>query len=189
MDDAALSQELVIAQTVRWLELAVIGLNFCPFANAVYQKNRIRFAVTDTTGQGQLLELLKAELDYLQATPIEQTETSLLIHPHALREFADFSEFLNVVELELTIWGHRGEFQIASFHPDYRFAHVSADHIGNITNRSPYPMLHILRESSVTRATDAIPNVESILSKNLQSASSLGEIGWRKLMHRVMCGD
>jgi uncharacterized protein len=189
VDAASLSPELVIAQTVRWLELAVIGLNFCPFAKAVHQKNRIRFVVTDTTQQVQLLETLKAELDHLQTTPIEQTETTLLIHPHALQSFSDFSEFLHVVDLELTIWDHRGEFQIASFHPDYRFSHVTDDHIGNITNRAPYPTLHILRETSVTRATEAIPDVESILSRNLESASNLGASDWHKLMQRVMSGD
>ncbi len=183
------SSDLVIAQTVRWLELAVVGLNFCPFAKAVHRQNRIRYVVTQVTNNEALLEILQEEIKHLQATPIEQTETTLLIHPMVLQSFPDFSEFLHLMDLELTIWGYRGEFQIASFHPDYQFAKVSADHIGNITNRAPFPTLHVLREASVSRANEQLPDVDAILSRNLQTATHLGADQWRALVQRIKSGD
>ena len=175
------SQETVIADTVRWLERAVIGLNLCPFAKAVHIKKQIRYVVSSATTPEDLLKDLISELELLAESSAEKIDTTLLIHPHVLTDFLDYNDFLDVVDETLEELDLAGELQIASMHPHYQFADTQADDMENYTNRSPYPTLHLLRESSVDKAVSAFPEADQIFEKNIDTMKKLGHEGWDKL--------
>lgn len=171
-----------LAATRRWLERAVIGLNLCPFAKAVYVKEQVRFVLSAATTPDALLGELARELDLLQRTDPEHADTTLLIHPQVLGDFLDYNDFLDLADAAVDALGLGGEIQVASFHPDYRFAGTAFDDVGNCSNRSPYPMLHLLREASVERAVAAFPDPDVIVERNLATLEKLGIDGWRKLL-------
>ena len=171
----------VIALTRRWLERAVIGLDLCPFAGAVFRQGRIRYVVSGARDEAALLADLAAELQRLHQTDPAEVETTLLIHPDALADFLDFNDFLGVADAAVATLGFEGELQVASFHPRYRFAGTSPDDIGNATNRSPYPTLHLLREGTVARAADAYGGIEQIGERNAERLRRLGRDGWERL--------
>ncbi|QBE62028.1 DUF1415 domain-containing protein [Pseudoduganella lutea] len=179
--DGAVDHARAIAATEQWLEKAVIGLNLCPFAKAVHVKKQIRYVVSDATTPEELLEMLMNELQYLSDTPAEQVDTTMIIHPRVLNDFEEYNEFLDVADAALEDMGLDGELQVASFHPDYQFADTGRDDIGNYTNRSPYPTLHLLREESVERAVEAFPEAEAIFEKNIETMENLGHEGWNEL--------
>jgi uncharacterized protein len=179
-DDAATVAD-VVAATQHWLEMAVIGLNLCPFAKAVHIKRQIRYAVTAAATAEELLAELRHELEALvQANP-EDVETTLLIHPQALTDFIDFHFFLREADAVIKALGYEGIVQIASFHPCYEFADSAPDDIVNCTNRSPHPMLHLLREASVDRAVAAFPDAATIYERNIETLRRVGHDGWRRL--------
>jgi hypothetical protein len=171
----------VIAATRNWLERAVIGLNLCPFAKSVHVGKRVRFAVSEASTPDALLDRLADELERLHEADPAQCETTLLIHPRVLQDFLDYNDFLDAVDALLEELGYEGEFQVASFHPDYQFADSAADAIENCSNRSPYPTLHLLREDSITRAVDSMPDVDGIPARNVATLRRLGREGWEKL--------
>ena len=175
------STEEAIAATREWLEKAVIGLNLCPFARSVYTGERVRFIVSEATTPGALLDKLADELETLHAANPQTCETTLLIHPRVLTDFLDYNDFLDAADALLEDMGLEGEIQLASFHPHYQFADVEADDITNYTNRSPYPTLHLLREDSISRAVDAVPDTDAIIAKNVETMKRLGQDGWRRL--------
>lgn len=175
------SAEEIIAATRTWLERAVIGLGLCPFAERVHLSNRIRYFVSEQQSIKGLVVELSQELKGLRDADPELCETSLLIHPQVLGDFNDYNDFLDDADAAVFALGLEGELQIASFHPAYRFAGTEPDDIENYSNRSPYPMLHLLRESSVTRAVESYPGVAEIGSKNIATLRSLGHEGWRSL--------
>lgn len=178
----AASPAEIIDATHIWLERAVIDLNLCPFAKAVYIKQQIRYIVSKADDIDGLLAELDQELALLQKTDPARTDTTLLILPSLLHNFLDYNDFLNLADLQIDVAGLRGELQIASFHPDYRFAGADPDAIENFTNRSPYPILHLLREASIDRAIAAFPKAESIFERNIETLRTLGHAGWNKLM-------
>jgi hypothetical protein len=171
----------IIAATQEWLEKAVIGLNLCPFAKAVHVKQQIRYVVCDATSPEALLGVLMDELQALADADPERVDTTLLIHPQVLNDFLDYNEFLDVADAALEDMDLDGELQIASFHPQYQFADTLADDITNYTNRSPYPILHLLREDSVERAVDAFPEASAIFDNNIATLQKLGHDGWKQL--------
>ena len=175
------SRDIAIADTVRWLERAVIGLNLCPFAKGPHIKGQIHYAVSEAKGLEGLRDELIEELQALQALPAEERETTLLIVPHMLRDFLDFNDFLDEADAVLQELDLEGEFQVASFHPDFQFADTEPDDITNYTNRSPYPTLHLIREASIDRAVEAFPEAEMIYETNMTTMEKLGHEGWRKL--------
>ena len=179
-DDPAASAT-VIASTQRWLERAVIGLNLCPFAKAVHVKRQIRYAVSAATTADALLAELRHEIDLLGKAEPEEIDTTLLIHPQALNDFIDYLRFLKHADIAITKLGQEGSLQIASFHPAYEFAGSAPDDIANFTNRSPYPMLHLLREASIDRAVAAFPDAATIYERNIDTLRRLGHEGWRRL--------
>jgi len=171
-----------LADTHRWMERAVIGLNLCPFAKAVVAKGQVRMVLSEARDEAALLEQLGEELLRLRDTPAEDTDTTLIVHPHVLGDFLDYNDFLEaadalVGELEL-----EGVLQVASFHPQYQFAGSAPDDIANSTNRSPWPTLHLLREDSVSRAVEAFPDPDSIVERNIATLEKLGPEGWKKLL-------
>ncbi|NUO74993.1 MAG: DUF1415 domain-containing protein [Lysobacter sp.] len=171
-----------IVATRRWLERAVIGLNLCPFAKAVVAKGQVRYVLSAATTPEALLEELAYELVRLQQTEPDQVDTTLLIHPQVLTDFLDYNDFLDTADAAVEALELEGEIQVASFHPDYQFADTAYDDVGNCSNRSPYPMLHLLREASVERAVAAFPDPEVIVERNLETLEQLGIEGWRKLL-------
>jgi hypothetical protein len=171
----------IIAATQEWLEKAVIGLNLCPFAKAVHVKKQIRYVVSTARNSDALHANLLSELQFLIAADPEQVDTTLLIHPQVLSDFLDYNDFLDVADAALEELDLAGSIQIASFHPDYQFADTHANDIENYTNRSPYPMLHLLREDSVECAVAAFPDAASIFEKNMETMRALGPSGWEKL--------
>jgi len=173
--------EDVIAATRTWMEKAVIGLGLCPFAAHAHVRDQIRYVVSDHSEPDDLLEDLAREAQLLHATNPKLCETTLLIHPRALSDFYEYNEFLAVADEALSDLDLEGELQVASFHPGYQFAGTSTDDIENFTNRSPYPMLHLLREASVTRAVDTYPDVDDIGPRNIETLRSLGHEGWKRL--------
>lgn len=175
------SDDEVIAATQDWLVKAVIGLNLCPFARAVYAGGRLRCAVSRAATPEALLEDLAQELQRLAAADEAALETTLLIHPQVLGDFLDYNDFLEVADALVADLGYEGVLQVASFHPQYQFADTAPDDIGNFTNRSPYPTLHLLRESSVERAVDAHPDTERIYRDNIETLRRLGREGWDRL--------
>lgn len=173
--------ETIIATTQRWLEKAVIGLNLCPFAKAVHVKKQIRYVVSSAATPEKLLEDLVEELRTLQDADPDKIDTTLLIHPHVLTDFLDFNDFLDIVDIAVAEPEFNDEFQVASLHPKYQFAGTATDDIENYTNRSPYPMLHLLREASVDRAVAAFPDADQIVDKNIETMQKLGHEGWKQL--------
>jgi uncharacterized protein len=171
----------VIAATRTWLEKAVIGLNLCPFAKTVYVANKIRYEVSDAQTPEALLADLTRALQTLAAADPADVETTLLIHPQALGDFLDYNDFLDIADAAVEELGLTGTFQVASFHPHYRFADTEPDAIENYSNRSPYPMLHLLREESVERAVAEFADAGRIPDRNIETLRRIGHDGWRRL--------
>ncbi|MGC4062304.1 MAG: DUF1415 domain-containing protein [Aquabacterium sp.] len=171
----------IIDDTRTWLTRAVIGLNLCPFAKAVHVKNQIRYKVSDATTPEALLQDLIDELALLRDADPGQIDTTLLVHPATLTDFLDYNDFLDVADAAIADMDLEGVVQIASFHPHYQFGGTGPDDIENCTNRSPYPTLHLLRESSLEQAVAAFPDAADIYEANIETLDKLGHEGWKKL--------
>lgn len=159
-------------QTKNWIEKVVIGLNFCPFAKREVLRDSIRYVVSDKTDLKQVLLELIEELKHLDEQP--STETTLLIYPTL---FADFEDYLDLVAMGqdfLRQLNYEGVYQLASFHPDYQFGGTSPTDASNFTNRSPYPILHLLREESLENALEHYDAPEEIPERNIKVAEERG---------------
>ena len=167
-----MTETQVIAQTANWINSVVIGCNFCPFAAKAVLRKSIRYIVAEESGLEQSLELFSEELKQLDQQP--DIETSFIIFP---KDYSDFSEYLDLVDLSENLardMGYDGIYQVASFHPEYCFADADAGDPANYTNRSVFPMLHILRESSITAAVEHFPDPEVIPENNMTYARRKG---------------
>ena len=173
--------ECVVQDTRRWLERAVIGLNLCPFAKAVHVKGQIHYAVSLAHEPADVLDMLASELKALVALDSEVRDTTLLILAHGFEEFLAFNDLLARANAVLRKLSLQGIVQIAPFHPRFQFADAAQDDLANCTNRSPYPMLHLLREASVDRAVAAFPEADEIFEKNIRTLTELGVQGWAAL--------
>jgi len=180
-----MDEESVIAATREWLEKAVIGLNLCPFAKAVYVKNQVRIVVSHAKHLDGLLEDLDRELDFLAAADPDEVDTTLLIHPTLLPDFLDFNDFLQLVEAAVEEHELEGVIQVASFHPQFQFEGTEPDDMGNFTNRAPFPTLHLLREASIERAVAVFPEAETIFERNIETLKKLGPAGWQGLWRKL----
>ena len=176
------SNDAILDATRHWLTRAVIGLNLCPFAKAVYVKNQIRYVISEATGMGGVLTDLETELRTLADADPAEIDTTLLIIPHALADFLEYNDCLFFGERLLQQLRLEGMLQIASFHPRYQFEGNGPDDIENYTNRAPYPILHLLREASIERAVDAFPDAADIYERNEETMRRLGPEGWQKWM-------
>lgn len=179
MDDA-------LAQTRAWVEQAVIGLNLCPYAKGPQVKGLVRYALCADDCTQALRACLEAELRHLARVPADEVETTLLVHPKVLRDFLDYNDFLDEAQAVLQALGLEGVLQVASFHPQYRFAGTAPDDPGNATNRSPHPTLHLLREDSIERALAALPDPALIYENNIATLERLGAPGWERLCRRIL---
>jgi hypothetical protein len=181
LTDQSNEHQEILSNTTAWLEKAVIGLNLCPFAKAVHVKKQIRYAITDATTAEALLNELLRELKLLAEADPTEVDTTLLIHPYVLTDFLDYNDFLDAADAALENLDLIGVIQIASFHPQYQFAGTAADDIDNYTNRSPYPILHLLREASIDGAVEAFPDASQIFEKNIETLRRIGHSGWDSL--------
>ena len=172
---APVNDQVVVEHTRRWISSFVIGLGLCPFARRVFDAGRIRYAVSQSRDKNTLSDDLASELHLLLALPSTHIETTLLIHPLVLGNFLDYNDFLGVVDQLLEELRLCGTIQVASFHPQYRFAGTEPNAVENYTNRSPYPMLHLLRETSVSQAADASDEVLKIPQRNIETMRNLGK--------------
>lgn len=175
-----MSDNAVVKVTRAWVKRVVVGLNLCPFAGREIATGRVRFAATTANSEESLLAALQAELELLDKD--NSIATTLLIHPHTLQIFSDYNQFLQQAEDLLRRNGFEGIYQIASFHPDYQFAGTLADDAENYTNRSPYPMLHILREESIEVALDTYPDADQIPQRNIKLLQNLGNAKMQTLL-------
>ena len=179
--------EVVIADTVNWLEKAVIGLNLCPFAKGVHVKGQIHYTVSDADDVEGVAQALHRELEALAEANAEKRDTTLLILPYALHDFLDFNEFLELADDMIDELDLGGILQVASFHPLYQFEGTDVDDVTNCTNRSPYPTLHLLREESIDKAVEVFPEAESIYEKNMETLDQLSLEGWLDLDVGARC--
>jgi hypothetical protein len=178
----------LVQEDVRyWLEQAVIGLNLCPFAKAVVVHERLRYRITDAREPEPLLAVLEEELLNLASADPQVLETTLLIAPWALPDFLDFNDFLGECDRLLVRCELDGVLQVADFHPNYQFANTDVNDPQNLTNRSPYPVLHLLREDSIDRAVQAYPDAASIYERNIELLEQLGHEGWGQLGIQARC--
>lgn len=168
-----MEQQQIIQSVERWLESVVVGLNLCPFAGVPLARGAVRFAVTQADTVELLLHQLVAELELLDKNP--DIETTLLIHPQVLTDFHDYNQFLTLAENLLAGLDYEGVYQIASFHPQYQFAGTCVDDAENFSNRSPFPLLHLIREQSLESAIAAYPDPEQIPQRNIELLTGLGK--------------
>ncbi|MBF5003839.1 DUF1415 domain-containing protein [Diaphorobacter caeni] len=171
----------VVADTVQWLEKAVIGLNLCPFAKGVHVKGQIHYVVSHATDARELADDLHRELEALAEISAERRDTTLLMAPDCLEDFLDFNDFLELADDMVEALDLGGILQVASFHPQFQFEGTDADDVSNCTNRAPYPTLHLLREDSIDKAVEAFPEAEEIFERNIEVLEKLGKQGWDAL--------
>ncbi|MEP2792552.1 MAG: DUF1415 domain-containing protein, partial [Kangiellaceae bacterium] len=181
-DSAAimLQPEQYINMTKRWLEHSVIEYNFCPFAKKEYVNNSIHYEVIDESNREEQLLSLSEEFKRLDNNPA--LSTSLLLYPKGLESFFDYLDFVELANELLYELGYEGIYQIASFHPDYCFADTKQSDPENYTNRSPVPIVHLLREDMLEKALDLYPNSEQIPERNILKAQELGSDFFEKLL-------
>jgi hypothetical protein len=180
-----MDRQSVIDTTRRWIESVVIGLNLCPFARRVFEGGTVRYAVSDAEDEKGLLDDLARELQFLAATPIADVETTLLIHPRAFTDFLAYNDFLDPAEQLLAELGLEGVIQLAGFHPDYQFVDTDPDAVENYTNRSPYPMLHLLREDSVSAVAGDPDELLEIPRRNIETLKALGIVKIREKLQAI----
>jgi hypothetical protein len=174
--------ERVRLATRDWLERLVIGLGLCPFAAEPHRHGRIGYVVCGETADDAVYRAFVETVEALLAASPQQQETTLLILSRALAEFDDYLQMLDVLEHALDEAGLAGVLQLASFHPAYRFEGVPADDPANYSNRSPYPMFHLIRERELAAALDRYPDPEKIPLRNVERLRALGVEGIEALL-------
>jgi len=176
-----LNDNHIITQTQHWLEEVVIGLNLCPFAAKPNRNKQIKIEVSHAKTEEKLLEDILAQLMILDSTTAQQLETTLVVIPDMLQDFYDYNLFLDWVDALIKQQNWEGIFQVATFHPDYCFGGAHPDDDENLTNRSPLPVLHLIREQSMERVLKHYPDPESIPENNIQRVESLSDEEKRRL--------
>ena len=174
------TEQAVIQHTKNWVENIVIGLDLCPFASQPFQNNTIEYVVHPGNSTEQHLHQLAESFTRLDASA--DIETSLLIYPDAYQAFDDYLDLLDIVNHLLEDLDYAGTYQIASFHPYYRFEGSAEDDASNFSNRSPYPMLHLIRESGLEKAIANYPDIEQVPENNIKK---LREIGYHEMQAKL----
>jgi hypothetical protein len=183
------SPEKIIAQTRCWVERAVVALNLCPFARKPVEGEQVRYVVSTARDEETLLAEMQQELDHLRASDPSLIETTVLIHPWVLNDFYDYNDFLGVVDGFLELAGYAGEFQVASLHPDYQFAGTEPGDAENYTNRSPYPILHLLREELLEKAILTYARPDKIPERNIRTMETVGAEKMRAMLAECLQMD
>ena len=175
------SKQEIAQQVHQWLNDVVIGLNLCPFAAKPQRNKQIKIFVSDAQQEEVLLEDILSQLLELDATPAEELETTLVVVPNMLDDFFDYNLFIDWVEALIKQQDWEGIFQLATFHPDYCFGGTEPEDAENLTNRSPYPVFHLIREESMEKVFKHYPNPEAIPDTNIARVESLTAEERRKL--------
>ena len=175
--------DVIEEHTKRWLQQFVIDLDLCPFAARELSAGRVRSVTSEAGDEATLLGELQHEL--LLLGKHAEIETTLLIHPRVLQNFAAYNDFLDIAEALLAELHLDNEVQIASFHPKYQFAGTALEDVESYTNRAPYPMLHLLREDSVAAAVAAHPDPQAIPDNNIQTMNALGLAAVQTLLAKI----
>lgn len=176
-----MKDEQYLQPTIKWVKDLVVGLNLCPFAKRELVKNRIRFIVSHVTKKEELLTCLQQELELLNSN--DNIETTLLIHPAVLQDFFEYNQFLGSADDLLYELALEGVYQVASFHPNYQFGGTVEADAENYTNRSPFPMLHLLRENSLENAIAIYPDTDQIPKNNIDMMNKMGSQRLKLLLH------
>ena len=165
--------ENVNQQVQQWLEEVVIGLNLCPFAAKPNRNKQIQIFISEATDEQVLLEEIYQQLKKLDSTPVEQLETTLVVTPHLFKDFSDYNQYLDLIDALVFQMGYQGIYQVASFHPDYCFHGTQPNDAENLTNRSPYPIFHLIREDSMEKVLKHYPDPEGIPERNIERVEAL----------------
>lgn len=168
-----MDEQAIKIAVVRWLNEVVIGLNLCPFASKPARENRVRIVISPANDDELLLQELQHEMELLDEKPASDIETTLVVIPEHLQDFFDYNQFLTWAEKMIKRNGWTGVYQIASFHPDYCFAGAEPQDTENLTNRSPYPILHIIREASLEKALQYYEGVDEVPENNKKRVDAL----------------
>jgi uncharacterized protein len=176
--------DLIIAQTKKWITDVVVGCNFCPFAAREVKRESIYYEVLPRATLENVLPAVARVLQQLEEEP--GIETALLILPEGFETFTRYLEMVDLSESLLEQEGYEGVFQLASFHPDYLFAGTTDDDPSNYTNRSPYAMLHFLREETVSKAVDNYPGIDDVPDNNIEFTQEKGLIYMKQLLASCM---
>jgi len=173
-----------VSQTQKWLNTVIIEHSICPFAKREFVNNTIHYEIIKSDKIEQQLEQLIMNCENLDND--ESIETSLLIFPDSLSNFDDYLDFVEIADALMHKQNYEGIYQLASFHPQYLFADSDENDASNYTNRSPYPMLHILREASLEKVLETYPNPENIPERNIELTRNLGLTAMQKLLSDCM---
>ena len=185
MSAVSTTNEQAIARVNAWIERFVVDLNLCPFARPVVSSDALRIVACDSASHEAIATLLITELDLLSQSSESDIATSVLVFPEGLEAFDDYLGFFDDARTVLEEMELDGEIQLASFHPDYRFEGEPVDGVSHFTNRAPYPLIHLLRETMVTTALETYPNPERIPERNIQTLERLGLVGIERLLNSV----
>ena len=178
------NDQILIQHTMNWVRDVIVGLNFCPFAAREVERNTVRYVLDHSKDDEQRLHHFIDECLYLDTNP--QTETTLFIITEALDDFELFLDFIEFANTLLENQGYEGIYQLAHFHPHYQFDNTDIDDASNYTNRSPYPMLHLIRESSIEKALEHYPDAESIPERNIELARKMGTLQMQTLLNNTL---
>jgi hypothetical protein len=179
-------QDKVINQTIAWIKSVVIGCNFCPFAAKAMVQKSIRYVVLEDTTREKTLDAVLDELHLLDKT--SDVETTLIIFPNHYSDFHSYLALVAAAEKLITRHDYEGTYQVASFHPEYCFAGSDSDDPANYTNRSIYPMLHLLREESITNALKHYKDPEGIPERNVAYSKEKG-LAYMQLLRAACMED
>lgn len=176
--------ETIIKHTVNWVQNIIVDFNFCPFAGREVAHNKIRYVVDRASTHQERLHHLINECLHLDNNTA--TETTLIIFPDGLDKFEDFLDFIHLAEALMEQQGYEGIYQLAHFHPRYQFENTDIDDAANYTNRSPYPMLHLIREASIEQALKTYPHPEAIPERNIELARKNGKLKMQALLDATL---
>ena len=175
-----------IEQQIRaWLEQFVVGLNLCPFAAPLVSSDRLRIKICDATEIDKIMQSFLAELDLIQSTSESDIATTLLVIPNALNDFEEYLDVIDLAEELLIEVGLESVIQLASFHPSYQFAEEPVESASHFSNRSPYPLIHFLREDMVASALQNYVNPEEIPARNIKTLQPIGRDTIERHLHQL----
>lgn len=180
----SVSQQSIIQQTKNWVKEVVIGLDLCPFASQPFQKETIEYTVCSGDSTEQHLQQLADCFSLMDET--NDIETSLLIYPDAYQKFDSYLDLLDFANQLLDDLNYTGTYQVASFHPDYLFEGSTEDDASNFSNRSPYPMLHLIREADLEKAIASYPDIEQVPEKNIKKLREIGYQEMREMLAKIL---
>lgn len=180
---------VVVEATRRWVQEVVIGLNLCPFAAGPMENDNIRYRLCTQEQTDAIYRELLEEIERFVDLPLAQAETGLFIVPYGLQVFDDYLELLYSADQALREAGLAGVIQLASFHPDYQFEGAAANDPANYTNRSPFPMFHLIREQEMTRALESYPDPAQIPQRNIRTLRDLGLAEMQRRLDSITSGN